>query len=237
LLLVQNAQLSIFATAHIARPLCAMKMKKIIKILPLIILLIISILLMTGRVRFGFGLGDIVYHGLVYIGLIIYGIYFIVKKEIPQKTNLIFPILSIIFCGYLILTMTIWRGGEYLWNGDVLVPTQKTREERKQKEFENRLAELDRQIELNSNDYDLKVEKGFFLRSNGKYELAIEVLKKAQKIAPEKYKAYWEAGYAFSLMNDYQNTIREYEKAYQADTTKHKLKIQIERLQEKYQKE
>ena len=226
----------IVGTSHVLT-LCAMKMKKIIKILPLIILLILSILLMTGRVRFGFGLGDIVYHGLVYIGLIIYGIYFIVKKEIPQKTNLVFPILSIIFCGYLILTMTIWRGGEYRWNGDVLVPTQKTREERKQKEFENRLAELDRQIELNSNDYDLRVEKGFFLRSNGKYELAIEVLKKAQEIAPEKYKAYWEAGYAFSLMNDYQNTIREYEKAYQADTTKHKLKIQIERLQEKYQKE
>ncbi|MDB4769090.1 hypothetical protein OAG16_03325 [Saprospiraceae bacterium] len=215
--------------------LCAMKMKKAIKILPLIVLAILSVLLMTGRVRFGLGLADIIYHGLIYIGFIIYGIYFIAKKEVSKSINLIFPILSIVFCGYLILSMTIWRGGEYRWNGDILAPTQKTREKRKQEKFEKRLAELERQIEKNPKDYDLRVDKGFFLRSNGKYELAIEVLKEAQEIAPENYKAYWEAGYAYSLMKDYENTIREYEKAYQADTTKQKLKSQIGRLKEKYQ--
>jgi len=212
-------------------------MKKIIKILPLIILGILAMLMMSGRARFGAGLGDIFYYGLVYIGLIGYGFYFLTEKEDAEKISLIIPILSIVFCGYLMLKMTIWRDPLYRWNGDILAPTEKTRENRKKQKFEYRLAEINKQIEVNPEDYDLRVEKGFFLRSNGKYELAIEELKKAQEIAPEKYKAYWEAGYAFWLMKDYQNTIREYEKAYQADTTKHNLKAQIEGLKEKYQKE
>ena len=38
-------------------------------------------------------------------------------------------------------------------------------------------------------------------------------------------------------MKDYSKVIQEYERAYQADTTKDKLKTQIERLKEKYQEE
>jgi hypothetical protein len=93
--------------------------KQIIKILPLIILIILSILSMKGRLVFGSGLGDILFHGLIHIGLIIYGIYLILKKEKQQNISLIFPILSIVFCGYLILSMTIWRGVEYRWNGNI----------------------------------------------------------------------------------------------------------------------
>ena len=97
-----------------------MRLKKIIKILPFLILGILSIFSMKGKIAFGFGLGDIVYHGLVYLGFIIYGIYFFVKKENPQKIDLRFPIISLLFCAYLILTMTIWRGSEYRWDGSIL---------------------------------------------------------------------------------------------------------------------
>ena len=212
-------------------------MKKAIKILPLIILAILSVLLITGRVRFGLGLADIIYHGLIYIGLIIYGIYFIAKKEVSDNINLIIPVLSFAICGYLILSMTIWRGGEYRWDGDILAPAQKTIEKRKQKEFDRRITEFRRKVEENPNDYNLRVEMGFYLRSEREYELALKTLKKAQVINPEKYRAYWEAGYVYSLMEDYDNTIIEYEKAFQTDPTKQKLKRQIEKLKEKYQNE
>lgn len=214
-----------------------MRMQKTIKILPLIILVTLSLLSMSGRVRFGLGLGDVIYHGLIYLGLTIYGIYFFVTKESHKNSHLRFPVLVIGYCGYLILMMTIWRGAEYRWNGNILAPTQKIREELKQLAFENKLTEFNYQIEVNPNDYDLRVQKGFFLRSNGKYKLAIKEFTEAQKIAPDKYIAYWEAGYAYSLMKDYPNAIREYEKAYQADTTHDKLKTQIERLKEKYKEE
>lgn len=214
-----------------------MRIQKSIKILPLIILVALSLLSISGRVRFGLGLGDVVYHGLIYLGLLIYGIFFFITKETPKKRNLIFPIIVIGYCGYLILMMTIWRGVEYRWDGNILASTQKTREKQKQLVFESKLTEFNNQIKVNPNDHDLRVEKGFFLRSNGKYKLAIEEFTEAQKITPDKYIAYWEAGYAYSLMKDYSNAIREYERAYQADTTKDKLKAQIERLKDKYLEE
>lgn len=212
-------------------------MMKTIKILPLIILVLLSLLSMTGRIKFGLGLGDVIYHGLIYLGLIVYGIYFFLTRKHLKSSYIIFPILIIGYCGYLILMMTIWRGAEYRWDGSVLALTQNTREKQKKTAFENQLINLNHQIKANPSDYDLRVEKGFFLRSNGEYELAINEFIKAQKLEPDRYIAYWEAGYAFSLIKDYQSAIREYEKAYQADSTKEKIKDQIERLKEKYQKE
>jgi|SRR5690554_2213327 len=208
-------------------------MRKTIKILPLLILILLSILSMTGRVRFGLGLGDVIYHGLIYLGILVYGIYFFVTRNHLKGSHMVFPIIVIGYCGYLILMMTIWRGSEYRWNGYVLAPTQKTRENRKEVVYENQLTNINLQIKANPNDYDLIVKKGFLLRSNGKYELAINEFIKAQKLEPDRYKAYWEAGYAFSLMKDYQSAIREYEKAYQANPTNERLKAQIERLKEK----
>ena len=108
-------------------------MKQVILILPLVILSILSVFLASGSVRFGHGLGDMIYHGLGYSGLLIYGIYFLwTRRNKAQKKNLIFPIIANLFCGYLILSMTIWRGPEYRWNGDILVPSLATIKERKQ---------------------------------------------------------------------------------------------------------
>ena len=49
------------------------------------------ILLQTGRVRFGHGLGDIVDHGFVYLGLILSVFLLIGKENVPPK---VFQILS-----------------------------------------------------------------------------------------------------------------------------------------------
>jgi hypothetical protein len=88
---------------------------------PVIIFGILVILLQTGRVRFGHGLGDIVDHGFVYLGLILSVFLLIGKENVPPK---VFQILSSLLIGfgiYLFLSMTIWRGGESSWNGNILV--------------------------------------------------------------------------------------------------------------------
>ncbi len=123
-------------------------MRQIIQILPLIILSVLSVFLASGKVRFGHGFGDILYHGLSYLGLFVYGAYFLwTRKNKLKERNFIFPILANLFCGYLILSMTIWRGHEYRWNGDILVPSMETRNERKHKRLEDDLVKSKRQIE------------------------------------------------------------------------------------------
>ena len=84
------------------------------------------------------------------------------------------------------------------------------------------------------NSYNIIVEKGFYLRSNGKYKDAIIEFKKAQLTSPEKYKAYWEAGWAYSLMGKYADAVKEYESAYIIDTTNLLLKEQIKLLKKRY---
>jgi len=211
--------------------------RKVIKILPLITLALLSVLLMTGRVRFGWGPADVIFHGLIYISLLTYVVYLIFKKEANSDISLIVPGLSIMVCVYLFMSMTFLRGGAYPWNGDILEPTQKEAQKRKQKKYEDDLALIDKQIEQSPRDYNLLLDKGYFLRNNGKYDLAIEVLSKAQQMEPDRYKAYWESGYAYSLKEDYINAIVEYEKAYNADTTKYELRAQIIRMKEKYMNE
>ena len=129
-------------------------MKQVVQVLPLLLLSILAVFLSQGRVRFGHGLGDIVYHGVGYLGLLIYSVYFLwTRKNKTQKINLMFPVLSNVFCAYLILSMTIWRGHEYRWNGDVLAPSMKTRKERKQNKLDEILAQSKLQTKI------LEIEK------------------------------------------------------------------------------
>ena len=85
--------------------------------------------------------------------------------------------------------MTLWRGPEYSWNEDIIDPSSATIEKRKNKDFNKKIAEYNEQISAEPDNYELLVEKGFFLRSNGKYTEAIEIFKKAQSLDNKKYKA------------------------------------------------
>ena len=213
-----------------------MKTRKIIAIFPLVILVIFVILSSTGRIRFGYGLGDVFYYGFVYIVFLIYGIYFIIKRKKLDKVNLIFPFIAIIFCIYISLSMTVWRGTEYKWKGDVLAPTRKEigkqveerYKKRDQDKLEAKLTSLNEQIKEKPNDYNLRMDKGFFFLKNGKYQLALDEYKIAYEIDPENQIAHMEADYTFGLI------IKEYEKKHQADTSKYELKKQIERLKKNY---
>jgi hypothetical protein len=100
-------------------------LRKVIKYSPIIIFGILTLLLQTGRVRFGHGLGDFVDHGFIYLGSILSVILFIAKKNIPPKIYRVISTLLIVFGIYLFLGMTIWRGGEYRWNGKILVQLEK----------------------------------------------------------------------------------------------------------------
>ena len=100
-------------------------LKKVIKYSPIIIFGILTLLLQTGRVRFGHGLGDIVDYGFVYLGSILSVILFIAEENVPPKIYRILSTLLIAFGIYLFLGMTVWRGGESRWNGKILVQFEK----------------------------------------------------------------------------------------------------------------
>lgn len=209
-------------------------MKKAIIILPITFFSILTIFSVLGRIRFGHGLGDIIYHPLIYLGIILSVINFTYFRKKQSQGAYITSSLLATFFILIFLKMTIWRGPEYSWNGDIIAPSNATKEKRETKAFENKLREYNERISLEPQNYELLIKKGFFLRSKGKYEEAITIFKEAQSLDPKKYKAYWEAGYAYSLLEDYENAVSEYEKGYEIDTSNTRLKRTIESLKNRY---
>ena len=80
-------------------------------------LLICSLGTFYKHIAFGWGLGDLLWYGLMYLLLIVHIILTIAGKN---KTTAKFRTLTIIFATTTVLIClqaTIWRGTEYRWNG------------------------------------------------------------------------------------------------------------------------
>lgn len=65
---------------------------------------------------------------------------------------------------------------------------------------EHKLATLNSQIEKNPTSYEFRIEKGAFLRTWGKYELALEEFDKARKLDPNRSEAYREAASVYEFL-------------------------------------
>ena len=62
-------------------------LEKIIKYSPIIIFGILALLLQTGKVKFGNGLGDLIDHGFIYLGSILSLIVLIAKENVSPKIH------------------------------------------------------------------------------------------------------------------------------------------------------
>ena len=86
---------------------------------------------MTSIITFGHGLGDLYeLMFLIVISIILFIFYFILFKIFKNKSSKILSLLKIIY--YLCMTsiivwfslqLTLFRGSEYKWNGDIFFKT------------------------------------------------------------------------------------------------------------------
>ena len=88
-------------------------------------LVIIEIGDWTDKFRFGLGLGDMIYSAIIIIALLIGGIYYLTdfyKSPSPllSKHNLIVLALCFVFLVFIVLKMTLLRGGESSWDGRII---------------------------------------------------------------------------------------------------------------------
>ena len=82
--------------------------------------LILSFLASTGKLAFGHGLGDLSYFIFLWLMTIAYGIWLIFLQRMKDSYMSIGGIIifSLVFI-ILVYSMTVGRGPEYRWNGDV----------------------------------------------------------------------------------------------------------------------
>ena len=80
---------------------------------------------LTGKIRFGLGLGDLIYIGVVGLAVIIAAIYYYIDFRVSgnslvvTKRNLLVMACCLIFLLYIILKMTYWRDWESKWDGRI----------------------------------------------------------------------------------------------------------------------
>jgi hypothetical protein len=86
----------------------------------LIFFVLLSILGLAGKLAFGHGLGDLVYYIIVWVTSLAFIAIFIFKKAMPVPVLLFITIVFVSILLYLIYMMTLGRGAEYRWNGNVL---------------------------------------------------------------------------------------------------------------------
>ena len=130
-------------------------MKKALLSIPLISFSILSILSIGGRVRFGHGLGDMIYHLFIYLGVLLSLIHFVYFRKKGGNHAYVFTALLIAFFVLVILKMTLWRGSEYAWNGKVLTTLSATAEKRKGEAFKHQLDEYDERLATQAENCEL----------------------------------------------------------------------------------
>lgn len=86
-----------------------------------IILLIIVYLNFKGKVHFGWGLGDIIISAFIIIIVILVDGALFMKTNNPIGRNfeIFIHSVAILFLVYILLKMTILRGGESPWDGQI----------------------------------------------------------------------------------------------------------------------
>lgn len=89
----------------------------------LVIIVLIVILVMNANMTFGHGMGDIYYLGFIlFIGIIASLIWFIIlKKNFSKIANAIFYCFLVVELILIIIKLTILRGAEYPWNGNLFL--------------------------------------------------------------------------------------------------------------------
>jgi len=71
------------------------------------------------HIAFGWGLGDLLWYGIMYILLITHLILTIRMRKQKSQNYLPLVLIFTITTIYICLRATIWRGAEYRWNGEL----------------------------------------------------------------------------------------------------------------------
>ena len=88
-------------------------------IILLIEITIISLGSFYKHIAFGFGLGDLLWYGLMYLGLLIHLTLTWFGRKKSKNYFIRLSVIFLIFIIWICLEATIWRNSEYRWNGKI----------------------------------------------------------------------------------------------------------------------
>jgi len=204
------------------------KLAKIFLIVSISFFSLIILLILVGKLSFGYGLGDVFYliYLILWLGIQI-AIFLLIKKNIINVEIVIIVFICFALCISIYFTirkLTIDRGFENRWNGKIFIESFKEHERKESEQVSCEIKKYDSIINLNPSDYKTITEKGILLRHNGYTKEAIIEFEKAQKINNNYFDAYDECGMVYSQIQNYNKAVSNYENALRIDTANQQVK-------------
>ena len=146
------------------------------------ILIFFTVNSILGKIAFGYGLGDVIYHPILWIITLAFSITFAINRKNEKKlliSNAIFTIPII----WIALSATLWRGGEYSWNGEIFYPSTKTKEwhANNQRRWNAEIDSLQIIVKENPENTEALVKIGELKSLLSEDEKALEYLEEALK--------------------------------------------------------
>ena len=187
-----------------------------------------------GNIAFGHGLGDIIYHPILWVITLAYIINFAINRK-KEKKLLISNAVFTIPITWIILSTTFWRGGEYRWNGEIFYPSTKTKEwhANNHKRWQSEIDSL--KIEVTKNPQNTKA-----LVEIGELKSLLGDDKEALKYIEEAFNKGDTSNYTRSkLANEYEDNdmikeaIEQYEQIVKSDSKYPSAEFNLRRLKNK----
>ncbi|NLR95148.1 hypothetical protein HGP29_28395 [Flammeovirga sp. SR4] len=188
-----------------------------------------------GKITFGYGLGDIFYLPILYVITFVYIITFSINRKKDKQlliTNTVFTIPII----WIVLSVTLWRGPEYSWNGELFYPSKKSKESyaTKRKRWQSEIDSLKTDVTDDPQNTEALVEIGELKSLLGKDKEALEYLEKAlRKGNTSKYtRSKLARKYEDNDLID--KAVEQYEEILKVDSLNRSAKFNLRRLKKKY---
>jgi len=211
------------------------KLLKVFLLIGITFFAMVILLMIVGKLTFGYGLGDLFYLFIQGAWLISLIIVFIITKRKNKIESPYALILSFIICISILFSIhgfTIGRGSEYPWNGRIFMISYKEYLLLEEEKFQNRIDSLNQEITKTPSDFKIISTKGYLYNEKEKWDLAIDEFNKALRINPEYFDALYGLGESYIGKGKYEKAVREFEKAKLIDSTREDISTRIKNLKE-----
>ncbi|GJM64735.1 hypothetical protein [Persicobacter diffluens] len=195
----------------------------------LAIVVFLSYNFLAGNITVGLGLGDIIFIPIILIIFFSYLITLIINRK-KAKNIIIINIIFTLPIMWLILSVTIWRGVQYPWNGELFFPSKESKRLYAEKE-KNWISERDsliHLIELDPNEINAYAKIGRLSSLLGEETEALNYYKIGAKKGDNFSKYLLAKEYEARDMKD--KAIFLYREILDTDSTHQVAKIELRRL-------
>ena len=201
-----------------------MRLFKYILLTTIVFFVLVIYFMLTEKLTFGWGLGDLLFFYLQALWLFILVIVLIVilTKKNATINIIISGLLSLLLITSMVLSIkafTVDRGSDYPWNNRIFRISHDEWIQIKEIKYKNKMDSLDKIIINHPTDFKTITVKGLMLNEKENWDLAIIEFKKALQINPNYFKALYNLGFDYCSIGDFDNALIELEKAKLIDST------------------